>query len=262
MLESANKVDGFAFMASHDLKKPRKIQTFTELLENKYGSAKVPDAGKYLKSIDAAAKRMDILIKDLLAFSRVSSDNHSLADCDLNQVLQEVIDDLETKIFEKKAIFHIDTLPTIPGNENLLRSLFFNLIENALKYSRKDIPPIINIGTVSSGANGSSSSGSKTGKYCRVQVEDNGIGFEQKYAEHIFNMFRRLHNVVILIERELDWTSVKKSLKNTMVIFLPRANQIRVQGLPLACPCEIIGRQSRLLHCPECPKGNFSFTLF
>ncbi|MFI5152973.1 MAG: ATP-binding protein [Chitinophagales bacterium] len=196
-LESANKeLDGFAFMASHDLQEPlRKIQTFTELLENKYGSAEVPDAGKYLKSIDAAAKRMDILIKDLLAFSRVSNDNHSLSDCDLNQVLQEVIGDLETKIFEKKAILHIDTLPTIPGNENLLRSLFFNLIENALKYSRQDIPPIINIGTFSSGANGSSSAGSKTGKYCRVQVEDNGIGFEQKYAEHIFSMFRRLHNV-------------------------------------------------------------------
>ena len=204
-LESANReLDGFAFMASHDLQEPlRKIQTFTEMLVTKFRESGNSEVAKYLGSIDAAAKRMDILIRDLLAFSRVSNDNHALSECDLNLVLQEVLSDLEAKIIEKRAKVYVEPLPTIPGNQHLLRSLFINLIENAIKYSRMDISPEIVVRPVHNGTNGSGSSKSKYNKYCRILVEDNGIGFEQKYAEHIFNMFRRLHNVA-----EFDGTGI------------------------------------------------------
>jgi signal transduction histidine kinase len=204
-LESANReLDGFAFMASHDLQEPlRKIQTFTEMLVTKFRESGNSEVAKYLGSIDAAAKRMDILIRDLLAFSRVSNDNHALSECDLNLVLQEVLSDLEAKIIEKRAKVYVEPLPTIPGNQHLLRSLFINLIENAIKYSRMDISPEIVVRPVHNGTNGSGSSKSKHNKYCRILVEDNGIGFEQKYAEHIFNMFRRLHNVA-----EFDGTGI------------------------------------------------------
>ena len=204
-LESANReLDGFAFMASHDLQEPlRKIQTFTDMLVNKISESGNSDAGKYLRSIDAAAKRMEILIRDLLAFSRVSNDNHALSECDLNLVLKEVLNDLEAKIMEGKAKVYVEPLPTIPGNQNLLRSLFHNLIENAIKYSKKDIFPEIIVRPVHHGNNGSGNSKSKSNKYCRILVEDNGIGFEQKYAEHIFNLFRRLHNVT-----EFDGTGI------------------------------------------------------
>ena len=204
-LESANReLDGFAFMASHDLQEPlRKIQTFTEMLVTKFRESGNSEVAKYLGSIDAAAKRMDILIRDLLAFSRVSNDNHALSECDLNLVLQEVLSDLEAKIIEKRAKVYVEPLPTIPGNQHLLRSLFINLIENAIKYSRMDISPEIVVRPVHNGTNGSGSSKSKYNKYCRILVEDNGIGFEQKYAEHIFNMFRRLHNFA-----EFDGTGI------------------------------------------------------
>jgi len=191
-------------MASHDLQEPlRKIQTFTEMLVTKFRESGNSEVAKYLGSIDAAAKRMDILIRDLLAFSRVSNDNHALSECDLNLVLQEVLSDLEAKIIEKRAKVYVEPLPTIPGNQHLLRSLFINLIENAIKYSRMDISPEIVVRPVHNGTNGSGSSKSKYNKYCRILVEDNGIGFEQKYAEHIFNMFRRLHNVA-----EFDGTGI------------------------------------------------------
>lgn len=194
-LESLNKeLDAFAFMASHDLQEPlRKIKTFTDILSYKCGATLDEESFKYLKSIENAAGRMQSLIKDLLAFSKISNDNYNMADCNLNQILGEVLKDLESKIEEKKAQITIDEFPIIPGNQNLLRSLFINLIENALKYSRKDVQPVISI-RFSAGSNGAAlQEGSN--KYCRILVEDNGIGFEQKYAEHIFSMFRRLHNV-------------------------------------------------------------------
>jgi light-regulated signal transduction histidine kinase (bacteriophytochrome) len=195
-LESANKeLDAFAFMASHDLQEPlRKINTFTDILAYKLGPGIDAESAKYLKSIQNAASRMQLLIKDLLTFSKISSEKETPVDCDLSQVVAEALKDLEFKIEEKNAKIEVDKLPSIPGNHTLLRSLFLNLIENAIKYSRRDIPPVISIKYISKHERGRSADG-HAGKFCRVTVTDNGIGFEQKYAEHIFSMFRRLHSL-------------------------------------------------------------------
>jgi signal transduction histidine kinase len=195
-LESVNKeLDGFAFMASHDLQEPlRKIQTFSDLLASKLKDTLTDDSRKYLKSIQKAAQRMQALIKDLMTFSKISNDHDFLVDCDLNLVLQDVLKELETKIGEKKAHILVDSFPSITGNINLLRSLFLNLIENALKYSKKEVAPIISIRCQKDWVNGTVLPPASKNKYCRILIEDNGIGFEQKYAEHIFSMFRRLHS--------------------------------------------------------------------
>jgi len=191
-LESANKdLDVFAFMASHDLQEPlRKIQAFCDILSSRFKDSLNEEVQRYLKSIQNSAERMQSLIKDLLAFSKVSNEENVMMDCDLNEILQEVLKDLDSKILEKKAKIQWDHFPAIPGNLSLLRSLFYNLIENALKYSRRDVQPLISIHYVTV-----SSKSSPRQKYCRILIEDNGIGFEQKYAEHIFSMFRRLHPI-------------------------------------------------------------------
>lgn len=195
-LESANKeLDAFAFMASHDLQEPlRKINTFTDILAYKFGIGIDAESAKYLKSIQNAASRMQLLIKDLLTFSKITSEKESPVECDLNQIITDALKDLEAKIKEKNAKIEVDTLPLISGNPTLLRSLFLNLIENAVKYSRKDISPIINIKYITKQERDHSGNG-QSGKFCRITVTDNGIGFEQKYAEHIFSMFRRLHTL-------------------------------------------------------------------
>ena len=195
-LESANKeLDAFAFMASHDLQEPlRKINTFTDILAYKFGPGIDPESAKYLKSIQNAASRMQLLIKDLLTFSKISNEKESLVECDLNLIISDALKDLESRIQEKNAKIEVDKLPLIPGNPTLLRSLFLNLVENAIKYSKKDVPPFINIKYITKPERGRASDG-QIGKFCRVTVNDNGIGFEQKYAEHIFSMFRRLHSM-------------------------------------------------------------------
>jgi signal transduction histidine kinase len=195
-LESANKeLDAFAFMASHDLQEPlRKIKTFADILSYKFGSSFDSESAKHLKSIENAASRMQSLIKDLLTFSRITNEKEAPTECDLNQIISDVQRDLEVKIEEKKARIEVDQLPTIPGNPTLLRSMFLNLIENAIKYSRKDQPPLISIKYITK-PDRDRSTDNHTGKYCRLSITDNGIGFEQKYAEHIFSMFRRLHNM-------------------------------------------------------------------
>ena len=195
-LESANKeLDGFAFMASHDLQEPlRKIKTFTDILTYKFREVLDEESAKYLRSIDNAAIRMQTLINDLLAFSKISNQSEDLVECDLNLIVGDVLKDLEFRIEEKNACIEVEKLPVLPGNQSLLRSLFMNLIENAIKYSRKDAAPRISIRNLAKPDKGSRPE-LQEAKYCRIQVEDNGIGFEQKYAEHIFSMFRRLHNM-------------------------------------------------------------------
>jgi signal transduction histidine kinase len=181
-------------------------------LSTRLGHAAGEDSRKYLSSIQKAANRLQALIKDLLALSKISKDEDFLASCDLNKVLEAVIRELDWKIKEKNARMLVDPLPSIPGNRNLLESMFSNLIENALKYSKEDTPPVITIRyqevipVITEGRE------SPRRDFCRVLVQDNGIGFEQKYADHIFSMFRRLHN-----PDEFDGTGIGLALCKKIV---------------------------------------------
>ena len=191
-LETANKdLDRFAFMSSHDLQEPlRKIRTFTDLLHTKYKNLFDDDAIKYINRIQNAAERMQALIKDILEFSQLSNDNSRFINTDLNVLVKEIIADKEALVQEKKAIINVTTLPSLYVNPGLMRPLFSNLIGNALKYCKKDIDPVINIYAQQDCGE---DNGSGNRKFCRIFIEDNGIGFDQKYAEQIFEMFTRLH---------------------------------------------------------------------
>ncbi len=194
VLESTNKeLDRFAYMASHDLQEPlRKIKIFSNRIVEKYSSS-IDEEGKvYIEKMQLACSRMQNLIRDILDFSKITVDKNSLMYSDINKILEDVVHDMDLKIQEKNAKLLIDKLPNLYVNPTLIKSLFQNLISNSLKYSQKDVAPLINITSMIDNSI-KSKDGVNTKKYCRIYVQDNGIGFEQQYAEDIFTMFTRLH---------------------------------------------------------------------
>lgn len=210
-LESANKdLDRFAFMASHDLQEPlRKIRTFSDMLFVKYRDSLDSDVRLHIGRIQKAAERMQALIKDILTFSSLSSEQDGFVTTDLNILLKDVLSDMHTVVSEKKATIMLEPLPPLVVNPGLMRPLFSNLVGNALKYAKKDVDPVIKIYSEISSTASSGDPGipSVDNKYCRIYVEDNGIGFDQKYAEQIFDMFTRLH-----ISGEFEGTGIGLAL--------------------------------------------------
>ncbi|HEY3404672.1 MAG TPA: response regulator [Ohtaekwangia sp.] len=189
-LEAANKdLDRFAFMASHDMQEPlRKIRVFCDRLWSKGKDVLDQDCKHDLNRIVNAAERMQNLISDILAFSQLSAEKVSFLQYDLNDLVAEVLNEMDEDVKRKEALIKVDRLPSLPVNPGLIRPLFHNLISNSLKYCKKGIPPeiTIRIKKDASQKNGDS-------QYCHILIEDNGIGFDQKYADEIFGMFRRLH---------------------------------------------------------------------
>jgi signal transduction histidine kinase len=214
LLEAANKdLDRFAFMASHDLQEPlRKIRTFSDRLYLKYKDVLDQEGKTNITRIQKASERMQLLINDILTFSKLSVEDGMFIQSDLNKLITEVLSDMEDEVNEKKAKISVDQLPAMYVNPGLIRPLFYNLISNALKYSKKNIEPIINIHSEISPALNGNGSTEVHSKYCRIFIEDNGIGFDQKYSEQIFGMFKRLH-----LNTEFEGTGIGLALCKKIV---------------------------------------------
>jgi len=185
-LETANKdLERFAFMASHDLQEPlRKIRIFCDRLLMKYHDIAKEDASTVAR-IQQSAERMQALINDILAFSKMNVEPSSFVREDLTGIVEELVEDMADEVKELKAKIIIKPLPSLSVSPGLMRTLFQNLINNAMKYKRENTDPLITI---------RSDNGNGSHKFSRIFVEDNGMGFDQKYAEEIFGMFRRLHS--------------------------------------------------------------------
>jgi light-regulated signal transduction histidine kinase (bacteriophytochrome) len=186
-LERSNReLQDFASVASHDLQEPlRKVRAFGDRLSAKYG-AELTDQGRdYLERMQDAAARMQTLINDLLTFSRVTTRAHPFVPVDLNTLVSQVLADLEVRIQQSKATVEVDELPTIDGDQLQLRQLFQNLVSNALKFQPPDVAPVVRVYAedVDDGS-------------VRLCVQDNGIGFDEKYLDRIFTIFQRLHGRV------------------------------------------------------------------
>jgi light-regulated signal transduction histidine kinase (bacteriophytochrome) len=195
-LESANKdLDRFAFMASHDLQEPlRKIRTFSDRLCVKYKDVLDEDGVSNINRIQKAAERMQALITDILTFSKISADKVEFIQSDMNILVNEVLTEMDEDVKKKQATIIVDKLPSLYVNPGLMKPLFQNLVGNALKYSKKNINPVVVIKSEVSANNNTGKNGKDISKkYCRIFIEDNGIGFDQQYAEEIFGMFKRLH---------------------------------------------------------------------
>lgn len=185
----------YAHVASHDLQEPlRKIRMFSGMLLDQ--PAAMPVNGSLVQKINESAARMSLLIKDLLDYSRLLKTEDLKKKVDLNEVIRLILVDFELKIQEKKAIVTVDQLPEIDAVPLQMSQLFFNLIGNALKFSLADKVPEIHIGAglMTAGEMYQYMPLLKNGEaYYHLTIRDNGIGFEEKYAQQIFEVFKRLH---------------------------------------------------------------------
>jgi PAS domain S-box-containing protein len=189
-LETSNReLQDFVFVASHDLQEPlRKIQAFGEFLRDEFKETLGEMGQNYVERMRSAASRMQTLINDLLALTRVTTKAQPFVPIDLSNTLKGVLSDLETRIQEKKAKVEVAPLPRVEADETQMRQLFQNLIANALKFQRPGVPPEIKIS-----ASVFHKDGASLGPRCLITLEDNGIGFDNKYGEQIFKLFERLH---------------------------------------------------------------------
>jgi signal transduction histidine kinase len=195
-LEAANKdLDRFAFMASHDLQEPlRKIRVFSERLYSSCENLLDAEAKLCIDRIQSSAERMQALIKDILTFSKVSSNKKSFVLTDLNVLVNEVLLQMDGFVKERNATIVVDKLNSLFVNPVLIQPLFYNLINNAIKYSKPGVAPVVRIYAEDSSPLDDLPTAGSPIAYCRIFIEDNGIGFEQKYSEQIFDMFTRLHH--------------------------------------------------------------------
>ncbi|GAB2577775.1 hypothetical protein GCM10027190_29410 [Spirosoma areae] len=209
---SNNNLQSFAYVASHDLQEPlRKIRSFGDMVMAEFGP-QLPENGQdMLRRMQLAAERMSILIRDILALSRLTTQKQAFASVDLSRLITEVLTDLETMVAEKGAIVEIADLPTVPGDALQLRQLFQNLLANALKFthpkqsprvrvscqrlSAQELPPgLLAPATTTQADKASVGPASASRSYYALTVSDDGIGFDaQKHGETIFGAFQRLH---------------------------------------------------------------------
>lgn len=196
LVRSNQELEQYAYVASHDLQEPlRKIRIYADLLNTHKDLA--PHHKKLVEKIDQSSERMSMLIKDLLDFSRLLEKGHMMRPLEPAFIIQNVISDFELIIAEKDADIQIGRLPTILGIPLQINQLFYNLMSNALKFTQPNVRPLITITATEISADTASiylGRSERHKKYYDIAFSDNGIGFEQKYADQIFEVFKRLHN--------------------------------------------------------------------
>jgi signal transduction histidine kinase len=182
LVRSNSELDQFASIASHDLQEPlRKVRTFTERVSDTEAENLSERGQDYLRRANSSAERMQVLIEDLLRYSRVTTHARPFVPVDLAAVTAEVLDDLSEQVRRADADVQVGTLPTISADAPQMRQLLQNLISNALKFRRDGVPLVVRI------------DGEVRGDWLTLTVADNGIGFDPQYAQRIFRVFERLH---------------------------------------------------------------------
>lgn len=196
-LKRSNKeLEDFAFVASHDLQEPlRKIKSFGDRLIKKYSHELGSDGTMYLERMQNAAERMNDLITDLLTYSRVTTKGQPFQQVNLNEIVRDVLSDLEVRIEQTRGTVDVGELPTIDADATQMRQLFQNLIGNALKFRRDGVAPVVKVygEFCLERLIGVHETQMEMDEICKLVVEDNGIGFDEKYLDRIFEVFQRLH---------------------------------------------------------------------
>ncbi len=216
-LERSNReLQDFAYVASHDLQEPlRKIVVFGERLKERCAETLAVEGKDYLDRMQKAAARMQVLISDLLSFSRVTTKAQPFAPVDLAKVAHEVVGDLEARIELVKGRVEVGQLPAISAEPLQMRQLIQNLIGNALKFRRPEEPPVVKVAAeMISAPRPRSEPGAPNEQLCRLTVSDNGIGFDEKYLDRIFNVFQRLHT-----RNEYEGTGMGLAIARKIVLY-------------------------------------------
>jgi two-component system CheB/CheR fusion protein len=222
------QLDQFAHIASHDLQEPlRKILTFSMRLQDKHKAELSTEVKTYLNKIEAASSRMKILIQDLLNYSRLLEHEKLFVQTDLNETLKNILNDFELLVHEKNAQIKFEELPTIDAIPLQMNQLFYNLISNALKFSKEDVSPVITIAshTLSEEEIRKYPILNPLLSYIEISIKDNGIGFEQKYSEQIFTLFQRLHGKETYSGTGIGLALTKKIVENHQGVTFANAKE-------------------------------------
>ena len=188
-----HELQQFSWVVSHDLKEPiRKIELFIKIIKDRY-LVEDEKAEDYVNRTVKASQRMSKLITDLLDYSRLSS-NVAPSSVDLHEIINEVISDLDFQVEESGAIIIANKLCHVKGVHSQLRQVFQNLISNSVKFCKPEVSPVIEIASEIIEEKSFDSPASPSGKFCRITVKDNGIGFEEKYLDKIFIIFQSLND--------------------------------------------------------------------
>ena len=195
-LEQSNSaLQDFAYVSSHDLQEPlRKIEAFSDRLLAKCSDQLSDDGKLYIDRMQNASQRMRLLITDLLSYSRITTNAKPFTPIDLTKIAAEVVSDLQIRLEETEGTVNIEPLPTIYADRTQMRQLLQNLIANALKFHRPGTPPIVTVkARVFTEEEESAGVATQARETCELTISDNGIGFDEKYLDRIFNIFQRLH---------------------------------------------------------------------
>ncbi|GAA4457743.1 sensor histidine kinase [Rurimicrobium arvi] len=183
-LNKSNKMlEQFAFVASHDLQEPlRKIGFFSNYIKTNYGAQLGPEGGKFLDKLVTETERTREIVRDILYYSTINTDNGFSDNLDLNEIVHTVLSDMEILLMEKDAHVNVALLPSVFGNRVQMTQLFSNLISNAIKFVPAGTRPEVQIGFEADDTSRSV-----------IRVSDNGIGIEEQFHHKIFELFQRLH---------------------------------------------------------------------
>lgn len=189
------ELEQIAFATSHDLQEPlRRIQTFSDRLISKHAN-QLSEEGKMIVSrIEYSARRMQGLIEDLMNFTNLVRNGEELEEINADELLATVLDSMQERIREKNAVIHAGQLPVITGYRHQLYLMFRSLIDNALKYSKPRVPPVITIQCVKTTGQELDVPGQKNRQFIRLSIRDNGLGFNNEFNQKIFLIFQRLHS--------------------------------------------------------------------
>ncbi len=216
-LERMNKeLQSFAYISSHDLQEPlRKIQTFSSIIMEREFEQLSPSGKENFNRIKGAAERMQILIQDLLTYSRTNTEEKSFEDIDLNEILDEVKEELSEDLENRDVILKVHNLCPLKIIPFQFRQLFNNLISNSIKFAKKDQRPVIEISSQTGlGSEFGEDKLRKDKTYCQITFKDSGIGFEPEYKEKIFELFQRLHSKKDYKGTGIGLAIVKKIVEN------------------------------------------------
>ena len=224
LMRSNKELEQFAYITSHDLQEPlRKIQTFVDLIERNPGDE--ASLKRYLEKISSCASRMSLLITDVLSYSRLIRTDEMMTEADLNKVLEDIKTDFEFLIEERKAVITSPQLPMVKGYPLQLQQLFSNLINNSIKFCEKTPQIDISFERVSEEEVRRMKELDDHTRYVKLIFKDNGIGFDQQYADKVFTIFQRLNHKKLYAGSGIGLALCKRIAEN-------HRGAIRASGVP------------------------------